>query len=31
VLAQVVSERYISSAQADAANAEPVLSEGAGC
>jgi len=31
VLAQMVSERYISSAQADAANAEPVLSEGAGC
>src|SRR5438067_393913 len=31
VLAQMVSERYISSAQADAANAEPVLSEGASC
>jgi len=31
VLAQMVSERYISSAQADAANAEPVLSAGAGC
>ena len=31
VLAQMVSERYISSAQADAANAEPVLSEGTGC
>ena len=31
VLAQMVSEHYISSAQADAANAEPVLSDGAGC
>jgi penicillin-binding protein 1A len=31
VLAQMVSERYISSAQADAANAEPVLSDGPGC
>ena len=31
VLAQMVSERYISSAQADAANAEPVLTNGAGC
>jgi membrane peptidoglycan carboxypeptidase len=31
VLAQMVAERYISAAQAAAANAEPVLSSGPGC
>ena len=31
VLAQLVSEHYISAAQAAAANAEPVLSDGPGC
>jgi penicillin-binding protein 1A len=31
VLAQMVAEHYVSAAQADAANAEPVLSTGPGC